>query len=256
MALKKTGMTYIELIIYIALTAVVAIVGGSLFVLAKNSTESTNANYFLNADAETAVAWLRRDLQQCCLATIQNYPTVQAGQAPGISLCSVLQADDVKRLDANDSGQPNWHNHVYYTLQPNKDKVGKLVRWSQPTPAATLAAPSVPTLAPALPGAMVASASRTVHSRVVMPNQQIYGVANPAGNIDQYGGFHLQFVRRTEQGDEDLIEDNPAVVSARKKSKDFRSNTRLVQVELKFYTSSNTGKPSFYSLRFRVCPRY
>ena len=256
MALKRRGMTYIELIIYIALTAVFFVVAGSLFMLAKNSTANTNANYFLNADAETAVAWLRRDLQQSCLATVQNYPASKSGEAPGLSLCSALQSDDVKRLDANENGQPNWHNHVYYTLQPLRDKVGKLVRWSQSTATSTLASPSTPTLAPALPSAIVASSRRTVHSRVLMPNQQLYGVSNPAGKIDEYGGFRVQFVRLNERGEESLSDQSPATVSAKKNSQDFRGNTKLVQVELKFYTSTNTGKPSFYSLRMRVCPRY
>jgi type II secretory pathway pseudopilin PulG len=250
MALNRKGMTMIELVIYIALAAVVAIVSGSLFVLAKRSTENTNANYFLNADAETAVSWLRRDLQQSCLATIQNYPHTLSSQAPGISFCSALQPDDVKRLDVGDNGNPKWRNHVYYTLQPVRDKVGKLVRWSQPTAANSL---TVPTLAPLLPSAIVSSSSRTIHNRVIMPNQELYGVGNPDGKIDEHGGFRLQFVRRTEPR---LSDENPAIVSARPGSSDFRGNTRLVQVELKFFTSTSSGKPSFYSLRFRVCPLY
>lgn len=250
MALKSKGTTMIELVIYTALAAVVAIVCGSLFVLAKRSTANTEANYFLNADAETAVSWLRRDLQQSCLATIRNYPHTSSSQAPGISFCSALQSDDVKRLDVGDNGNPRWRNHVYYTLQPLRDNVGKLVRWSQPTAADSL---TVPSLAPLLPGSIVASTSRSIHTRVLMPNQDLYGVANPDGKIDEHGGFRLQFVRRTEPK---LSDENPAIVSARPGSLDFRGNTRLVQLELKFFTSTNTGKPSFYSLRFRVCPLY
>jgi type II secretory pathway pseudopilin PulG len=244
-------MTYVELIIYIALAAVVAMVGGSLFLLTQRSTENTNANYFLNADAETAVAWLRRDLQQSALASIQNYPATVKDQPPGISLCSALPSDDVKRVDANENGHPNWHSHVYYTLQPNHDQVGKLVRWSQATPGETLAAPAFPTLAPVLPSAVVRESSRVVHSRVLMPNQKLYKVQD----IDEYGGFRLQFVRIDAQGVETLSNDNPAAISAKKNSPDFRDNTRLLQLELKFLTGT-TSKPSFYSLRMRICPRY
>lgn len=252
MALKVRGMTLIELVIYIAMAAVVAIVAGSLFVLARNTTESTNSNYFLSADTETAVAWLRRDLQQCSLASIQSFPGEGKG-TPGASFCSALQSEDVKRIDANDSGHPNWHNHVYYTLVGTDKTTGKLVRWSQPTSADAF---QFPTLAPLQPTAVVSATSRAIHTRVLMPNQELYGVGNPDGKIDGHGGFHLQFVRQSENdGSETLSDTNPSAPELLKKG-DFRSNTRLVQLELKFFTSSSTGKPSFYSLRFRVCPRY
>lgn len=251
--MKKRGMTYIELIIYVALAAVLAILSGALFMLSRRNLENTNANYFLSSDTESAVAWLRRDLQQSALATIQVYPAGQAGQAPGASWCSALQADDAKQLDANDTGNPNWSNHVFYTLQPLKDHVGKLVRWTQPVGAEAL---TTPTLASLLPGAVVASRSRSVHTRVLMPNQNVFGLG-AEGQIDQHGGFRLRFVRRQgSDGPETLSDQNPATISLQKNSTEFESNTRLVDLELKFYSTTTTGKPSFYSIRFRVCPNY
>jgi len=242
--LRRVGMTYIELIIYVALSAVVMAVAGSLFMLAKRSSENTNANYFLSSDTETAVAWLRRDLQQCCLATLQSTPQ-------GISMASALDPQEVRRIDVNQDGHPNWRNHVYYTLQPRDKTVARLIRWSQARPADSL---TLPVLAPAKPQDVVKATSRTIHTRVLMPNQQLYGVGNPDGKIDAYGGLHLQFVGRTGPQAEDVLSDvNPAVTSAQG---NIQGDTRLVQMELKFFISTGTGKPSFYSLRFRVCPLY
>ncbi len=256
MALNRSkAMALIELVIYIALSAAVILVAGSLFLLMRRTTETTNSNYFLNADAESAVAWLRRDLKQACLSSIQTYPSLNRSEAPGFSLCSSLDSGDVKKISSNDSGTPRWTTHVYYTLQPNRGNVGRLVRWSQPVAQGSL---NVPTLAPMLPSAVVKASSRTIHSRVVMPNQQLFGVGNPDGTIDQHGGLRLQFVRRSTSspGAEELSDENPALVSQRKGSQDFRGNTRLLHVELKFFSGSSTGKPSFYSLRFRICPQF
>jgi len=251
--MKRRAMTYVELIIYVALAATLALLSGSLFLLSRRNAENTNANYFLTADTESAAAWLRRDLQQCALATIQVYPAGQAGQPPGASWCSALNPEDVKQIDANETGNPNWRNHVYYTLQPLKDNVGKLVRWSSPTAADAL---TTPTLAPLLPSAIVASRSRSVHTRVLLPNQTTFGVGSDA-QTDEHGGFRIRFVRRQgEDGEESLSDQNPATASLDASGNQFASNTRLVEVELKFFTSTSTGKPSFYSLRFRVCPRY
>jgi type II secretory pathway pseudopilin PulG len=253
--MKRSGFTQVEMVIYVALTAVVFALVGSLFKLAKNTSQNADANYFLSADAETCVAWLRRDLQQCSLQTIQNYPAASTSnsQPPGISMCSALETNNAARIYANDQGNPYWNNHVYYTLQPLKGNTGKLVRWINPTATNSTDAAS---LAPLLPNQIVQKGSRVVHSRVLMPNQKLWGVDNKNGTIDNHGGFALRFVRQDANGVETLSDESPAVVSAKKGSQEFRNNTKLVELELKFYTDNNAGKPSFYSLRFRVCPTY
>ncbi|MBN9414550.1 hypothetical protein ABS71_10865 [bacterium SCN 62-11] len=252
----RRGFTQVEMVIYVALTAVVFALVGSIFKLAKNSSQNADANYFLSADAETCVAWLRRDLQQCSLQTIQNYPATNTNnsQAPGISLCSALEANNKDRIYANDQGNPYWNSHVYYTLQPtSKGNTGKLVRWVSPSASNTT---DVASLAPLLPNQIVQKTSRVVHGRVLMPNQKLWGVDNKNGTIDNHGGFALRFVRQDANGNETLSDESPAVVSAKKGSQEFRGNTKLVELELKFFTDNSTGKPSFYSLRFRVCPTY
>ena len=252
----RRGFTQVEMVIYVALTAVVFALVGSIFKLAKNSSQNADANYFLSADAETCVSWLRRDLQQCSLQTIQNYPATNTNnsQAPGISMCSALEANNKDRIYANDQGNPYWNSHVYYTLQPtSKGNTGKLVRWVAPSASNTT---DVATLAPLLPNQVVQKSSRVVHGRVLMPNQKLWGIDNKNGTIDNHGGFALRFVRQDANGNETLSDESPAVVSAKKGSQEFRGNTKLVELELKFFTDNSTGKPSFYSLRFRVCPTY
>lgn len=247
------GMTLIETVIYISLACITAVLVGTLFIMGRRNSENTNANYFLTSDTETAVGWLRRDLQNAALATIQSYPPDKPGEAPGASWCSALDPEEVRRLDANDSGNPNWRNHVYYTLQPNKDQTGRLVRWSTPVAAGAL---TTPTLAPLLPTAAHNARSRPIHTRVVMPNAKFFGTGSEV-SVDEHGGFRLQFVRRkNEEGDETLSDESPREVSLQKNSTEFESNTRLVHLELKFYASTSTGKTSYYELRFRVCPRY
>lgn len=254
MALTRVcGMTFMEMVIYITLACITLVLVGSLFIMGRRNSENTNANYFLTSDTETAVGWLRRDLQNAALSTIQTYPADKAGEPPGASWCSALDPEEVRRLDVNEAGNPNWQNHVYYTLQPNKDQTGKLVRWS--TPLAT-GSPTTPTLASLSPSALQPKRSRSIHTRVVMPQAKFYGTGSEV-QIDQHGGFRLQFVRRhLEEGEETLSDDNPRKVSLKKNSTGFESNTRLVHLELKFYASTSTGKTSYYELRFRVCPRY
>ncbi|MFN8611176.1 MAG: type II secretion system protein [Vulcanimicrobiota bacterium] len=254
--MKRSGMTFVEMIIYTALTGVVMALVGSLFKLAKSSSQTADANYFLNADAETCVSWLRRDLQQCALASIQNFPTASnKSQAPGISLCSALEENNPARIYANDQGNPYWSNHVYYTLQPLKGNTGKLVRWTAPTNVDPSKQVDTIALAPLLPSQISSKSARTIHSRVLMPNQELWGVANPDGKIDEHGGFALRYVRQDASGVETLSDDSPRVFSA-KGGQEYKNNTRLLELELKFFTDNSTGKPSFYSLRFRVCPNY
>jgi hypothetical protein len=254
MALVRRAFSTVELVIYISLLAVVVMVGASIFKLSQRTTETTNSNYFLNADAETAVSWLRRDLQQAALVTIQTYPATRSSEPPGISFCSALESDNVKKLDANDEGHPSWHNHVYYTLKRGREaQVGTLMRWSVPL---AEQAPLIPTLAPLLPSALNSPERKPIHNRVLMPNQELFGVAQPDGKIDQFGGFRLRFVRRDQAGKRQLVDTNPSSQVTAQKSRNFVGTTRLVEVELKFLTSANSGKLSFYSLRFSVFCRH
>ena len=265
MALRRRGMTITETVIYVAISCVLAVLVGSLFILARRNSENTNVNYFLTADTETAISWLRRDLQQSALTTIQVFPSASnSTQPPGASWASAMDAENPQQLEVNDTGNPNWRTHVYYTLQANKDNSGKLVRWtrrsgpaagSTPTPGSEpLNTPTLGTLSPGSPSAP--TSSRVVHNRVLMPNSKLFGVGSD-GSLDKHGGFRVQFVRRNrEDGPETLSDDNPTVFSRQKNSNAFESNTRLVQVDLKFATSSSTGKGNFYAVTFRVCPLY
>jgi hypothetical protein len=96
---------------------------------------------------------------------------------------------------------------------------------------------------------------RTILKNVIMPNTKVdYLVGATDYQSDQFGGFRAQFVRRAggEEGAESLTTMPPAENS---KTAQFADNTPLIEVELKLLTSETT-RPSFYAIKFRVHPRY
>ncbi|MEW6279363.1 MAG: hypothetical protein AB1758_12110 [Candidatus Eremiobacterota bacterium] len=255
--MRTRGFTLLELVIYFVLSVSALAIVTSLFVIVRRTSEATYSNYLVSKDTETGINWLRRDLQNSCLATIRVYPGPGgAGERPGLSLASCAAADDPFRTQTNRHGRPAWSSHVYYTLEPDGADKGHLVRWTRPYPANEL----LPLVAPGMPSSVSdTSQRRTVLSNVLLANRTITG-GGPPGTTDARGGFRVQFVRRAggEGGAETLSDVNPGAVSLDPGGTGLGidGNTRLVEVELRLLHKSTTGKPSVYAIKIRVCPRY
>ena len=281
----RRGMTLLELIVTMALSSLILALLVSLFILARRSSAATMASYFLSKETETALYYLRRDLQQSALPSITSYPQTGPGaaaEAPGMSLATALDPDDIGKVRINDKGYPEWGNYVFYTVtREGSGPTGSLVRWVQrgaspnPIPEPTSILPST-----------LQSPSRVVLRQVLLPQQTLPGL-QASTRTDQYGGFRLSFVRTPKAGmavvrfhlsginvpgsppggssDAALISGDSAcltqvnpqrVTEGKIAGADASANTRLVEVELKVANPSETGQVGYFALEFRVCPRY
>lgn len=223
----------------------------ALFVTGRNTSEATTASYLVSGNAEIALSWLRQDLKETALASLQSYPGAgNPGEAPGVSMVSARSFDEDNQgeLLINEHGAPKWEQHVFYTLQvPAGSLTGNLIRWEREiSPKKNL-----PVLAPLLPSQIEGSHRRVMLHNVVAPGAKLPGVGS-TGSIQAgpSGGFRVQFVRRLggDGGAEQLTGVNPS-------QGDSADNTRLVEVELQVFQDRG-GRSNFYAIRFRVAPRY
>ena len=286
--MKRRGMTLIELLVTAALASMILGLIVSLFILARRTSAVTLANYFLSKETETALHYVRRDLQMTALPSITSYPLLlgsgaASSEAPGMSMATALDPDDMGKLKINDKGYPEWGSYVFYTLtREGNGPTGSLVRWVQKGSPLN----QIPEPTSILPSARQGS-SRVILRQVLLPQQTLPGLASST-RTDQFGGFRLSFVRQPQpvagnvarvrfhltgitvpgqisgspgpliSGDTAyLAHVNPQKVTEGKASGlDATANTRLVEVELKVANPSDTGKFSYFSIQFRVCPRY
>lgn len=223
----------------------------ALFMTGRSTSEATTASYLVSGNAETALNWLRQDLKETALASLQTFPSSGSpGEPPGVSMVSARAFDEDRQgeLLINEHGAPKWDQHVFYTLQvPAGATTGNLIRWEKEmSPKKNL-----PTLASLRPSQLEGDHRRVLLHDVVAPGAKLQGVG-PTGSIDAgpAGGLRVEFVRRVggEAGAEQLTSVNPSKGNP-------EDNTRLVEVELQVYHERGS-RPNFYSIRFRVAPRY
>ena len=247
MALKRRGQTMIELVIYIVMAGLAAVTIMGLYSLAQRTQSASFSSSLLNGQTELSLARLRRELQETALPSIVAYPnTPNKAEPPGLAFPSAYR----DQMEVSAYSQPNWDRHVYYTLVPVAGKeTGKVVRWEQPFAAKDFL-PQLPLLKPSVQ----AVPPSTAFLNVLMPNQPVEGLKDqPNYKADGFGGFRVQFVRRAggDQGAPSLSSDNPIT------NKDIPAdNTKLLELELKILSRSNMGKANFYTIRFRVHPRF
>lgn len=234
--------------IYLFLFAVASGIVLALFVTGRNTSEATTASYLVSGNAETALNWIRQDLKETALASIQPYPSAGNTEPPGVSMVSARAFDEDKQgeLLINEHGAPRWDKHVFYTLQvPAGSKTGNLIRWEKEmSPKKNL-----PTLAALRPSQIEGDHRRVLLHNVVAPGAKLEGVGS-TGSIQAspFGGLRVEFVRRIggEAGPEEFTTVNPTKGNP-------EDNTRLVEVELQVYQERN-GRPNYYSIKFRVSP--
>lgn len=240
---RQPGFTLAEIIVYAMLSVMVLGVIYSVFVTGRRHYEAASSSYLVSREVETALRWLRSDLQEASLASIRVYPNEEHPDAsPGISLASPRDLD--QKLQINALGAPEWSSYVYYTV----DEEGTVVRWMeehdfQGLPRASTKLPS--------------DTSSRKNERVML-----HGVSRPLSELEGLeklgprGGFDLQFVRPLDNGEELLSSWNPGQVS-NGEAKPAGRNSKLLQllitVEMNNFRKS---KKSYVMLPIRVMPRH
>lgn len=242
---KQQAMSLIELIVYMALAVLAGVLLWAFQNITKSTQRASTASYLVSGETETCLDWIRRDINETALASIQVYPSTGAAtEAPGMSFVSNRSFADSKPL-VNSWGAPQWDKHVFYTLDFTAgEQTGNLVRWEREIANKNL----LPVLSELLPSNAAQDKQRVVLREVLAPNQTVSGVGSGGELVsDEFGGFRSQFVRRagSSGGAETLTTINPTAGHA-------RDNTRLLEFELKILQE---GK-NYYSLGFRAAAQH
>lgn len=257
---QKIGITLLEVMIYVVMAGMAAMAIGALFTIGRKTQNTTLSGYLVSGQTDTALRWIRRDLQETALTSITTYPnTANTSQPPG---CSFVSARDLAGSSAPDSnlqisvyGKPRWQKFVLYSLQDQGDhRRGELIRWELPMSEAQK--DFVPHTCPTLPNAFSENKYRRVLLRdVLLANQKVSNLKQlPNYQTDTHGGFRVMFVQRAgnEAGAESLTSLNPGDSSQPQKP---ANNQTLVNVRLEILAEDKYN-PSFYQLEFKVHPRY
>ena len=257
---SRRGMTYIEVLIYVVLAGMASLAVGALFSLGRKTQNTTMAGYLVSGQADTAMRWIRRDLQETALVSIVTYPnSSNTNQPPGCSFTSARDLGNAQsgeaKLNVSQYARPFWRKHVFYSLKDQGDgRRGELVRWELPLTDAEK--DYVPHTASTLPNAFSESKYRRVLLRdVLLADQKVPNLKGlPDYQTDKHGGFRLMFVKRagSESGAETLTDVNPGDNS---KAQEATDHANLVNVRLEIL-SDDKYNPSFYQVEFKVHPHY
>lgn len=247
---KNQGHTLMELIVYAALTLVAGLLIWAFQSVVWSTQRATSATYLAGGQTETAIAWMRRDLNETALASIKVYPGAEhTEEAPGLSMASSRAYDpNLKaKLLVNRWGAPQWDKHVYYTLKTEgSEQTGSLVRWEQEFATKNY----LPVSSNVLPSVASDGKKKILLRDVLAPNTTVDGVGLE-GHIttDEFGGFRVQFLRRANGsgGAESLTTQNP-------KKGNPHDNTRMLEVELKILQDAHS-KPHYYAIKYRIAAR-
>lgn len=245
---SQRGMTLMELVIAFALSIAAGLLLWSVTNILRGSQHAASSSTLVSGETETAIEWLRRDLSESALASIDVFPNAERpDQPPGVAMASNRAYDPALKGKplVNRWGAPQWDKHVLYTLrrEGSEDPTGPLVRWEREMNPKTY----LPVSSPVLPNAVDGDKQRVVLRDVLAPNLSgtDFGPEG-SGVTDGSGGFRLQFVRRAGNGAgaESLSNENP-------RRGNPSENTRMLEAELKIL-QRESGKPHYYSIKFRV----
>lgn len=240
---RTRGMTLTELIVY----SVLAVLAGGLIwglqTALRKTQHATSASSLMSSQTSTVISWLRRDLNETALASIQVYPnSLSPNEAPGLSCAS--------RLPFNKGQQATgWDKHVLYTLDSEPgSQLGNLVRWERQI----VNNNNLPVPCNVLPSSTPRSHSRVIARKLVRPDQTLNNVG-PSGQVttDETGGFSVKFIQRQNGsgGAESFTTVNPS-------QGDPRHRTRMMEVELKLVQHERRTHPDFFTLKFRVAAKH
>ncbi len=250
---RRLGFTLFEVIIYMAIFALTGMLIASIFQITRRTQESSSAAHAVSGESDTAVRWLRQDLQDTALGSVRTFPGT-SGLSPAASMCSARTVDPGTRgkMLVSEYGVLRWRKHVVYGFQRKSasSKVGNLIRWEVPLSDAEVEQ-RVPRFLPALPTS--STHERVILHNVMAPGSSVSGLSG-VGTLTadkDWGGFKVQFFRRNT-GSAEL---DPSDVSPALNLDTPEFNSRLVNVELAI-AETMMARPNVYRIRFRVCPRY
>lgn len=244
---RQRGMTLTELIIYFTLTVLAGVLLWNFQKIAATSHTTASASYLVSGETETCTDWIRRDINETALASVQVFPEVENGvEKSGMSFVSNRPMDSDRRgeLLVNSWGAPQWEKHVLYVLDVEPgERSGNLVRWEKEIADKNL----LPVLCDVLPSSVARQNQRVVLRDVLAPNTSV-NHAGDGGSLssDAFGGFRAQFIRRENGsgGEESLTSVNPTDGNP-------RHNTRMMEFELKILQDERS-KPNYFEIRFRA----
>lgn len=249
--MRRRGTTILEILIYVILAFMASLAVAALFSLGRAAQKTTLSGYLVSGEADTALRWIRRDLQETSLMAVRVY-----SNPSGCSFPSPRELSDKEpRWKSNENGKPLWNKHIFYAVRADSDgRRGDLIRWENGMSDAER--DFIPRPATLLPGSFSNKTyERTLLHDVVMPLQKIPNLQDrPNYQSDSYGGFRVQFVRRLggTGGTEELSPISPGDTSQPHIAAD---QTRLVNVRLQIL-ADDKFKPSFYELEMNLYPRY
>lgn len=235
---RQGGLTLIEIIISSSLGLLVLGVVLSVLFSGRGHFEAASSSYLVSQDAEAALRWIKRDLQETALSSLRVYPNESSPQAsPGFTLVSPRNARN--ELQFNIHGAPKWSSYITYSLGSDGvlkrhieefDFRGQPVASSKPPHEVT-----------------EQSSSRVVLRQVAQAGEEM----GTAGKLSSRGGFDLQFVRRNPSGPEILTSWNPSDVTSGLSLSG--RNSKLVQLLLTVKMNNfRASKSSFVQLPIRV----
>lgn len=250
MKMKRRGFTLSEVLVYGFLALVVMAVVTSVFFTAQRTHQAVSTSYNIGPALSVAVEQIRKDLAGAPLASVSVKQ-----DPPGLSFQSSYKLDETSRNVIGDFGVPVWQKWVHYGLDYNPgDTTANLVRWEE------AGISRVPGLSSSAPWPPQTTNKRVILRNVAVPNALLDGVGeNGRMQLDGWGGFRVQFLRLDANGDWVAGNDNPRgmLEGGQRVSPDqLKGLSRMMEVELKQYMPSSTGRDNYFSLKFRVAPRY
>lgn len=261
--MRKKAFTLIESLVYLGIFSLAGMLIATIFFYMNRTQRATTATYAVTGETDTAIQVIRRDLEETALGSIRlNAEPVHrtgrgpAGDAPafltsGASFCAarVPAGPDVDKLWISEYGVPRWTKNVFYAIRKKGNDPAELVRWE--IPLAATANNRIPQSVELFPTVVNSTTERVVLHNLILPNATVRDVPNYKANA--WGGFDIGFLRRKGGNGEDYkAYKNPNQETEAAAQLDA---TQLVDVKLAI-SQDLTGKTEFYSINFRVMPRY
>jgi hypothetical protein len=245
----------VEIIIAGVMALLVSILVIRVLFFMSDIERTTSASYLIRQEVEVAFRRLQDDLRMTSLSTIR----VERGDQ-GFSCASPLEHADRGSFEISQYGVARWKSWVHYTVVPQGQYVGNLVRWESKSPEEELE----PRPSPFKPSEIQGDFKSTLLPNVLQPG---VGLIAPkkAGELEQVGavpneqgggGLRVRFLRRERNNEDTLSDLNPAQANDDVHENWSFGTTELVDCQLTVGDlSKSSGRWSVHTLAFRVSPR-